>query len=152
MTTETRRTSVWCDKCSASVFHGAHPEFAVRGEVKAETEFNVDLLALIKAWPDDWDRIRESQQWFEEAINELIVGVLIEGEEWGPSWEPKGFIRCWSDEPELDWNAPRGSSLLDDLEAVLRAEGLWGDPAESAADSRMPGPGQIALGDPEVPS
>jgi hypothetical protein len=142
----TSRTSEWCDKCSGHVFHDVHPEFGVHGKVEVQSDFNVDLLALVKAWPSDWARIREEEDRLDEALNALICGVLIEGEEWGPWHEPKGFIRLNTDDPDLDWREPRDDSTFwARLTAALEAEGLWGEVPEVPEDPRSPGPGQIGL-------
>jgi hypothetical protein len=130
----------------AHVFHDTHPEFAVRGEVEARSAFNVDLLALVRAWPEDWRRLREQEEDISEAVNTLVCDVLIEGEEWGPAWEPKGFLRVRTDEPEVDWRAPHDAAdFWPRFTAALIAEGLWGDNTTPEDDGRRPGPGQLAL-------
>lgn len=149
----TSRTSEWCAKCTASVFHDTHPEFAVRGTVEVQAEFNVDLVALVKAWPDDWARIRDEQSDLQEALGTLIYDVLIEGEDWAP-FQPKGFFRLRTDEPDLDWWHPRGDETFwDRLTEAMVQEGLWGDADdEPSADLRVPGPGQLGLDGSEVPA
>lgn len=138
-------TLTWCGQCLASVSHEMHPEFAVRGQVEARTDFSVDLVALIKAWPEDWARICEEESDLEEAVNTLICGTLVEGEEWGPVWAPRGFIHLRSDEPELEWSVPRveHDSFFTRLEEALVALKLWGvDPEELAP---VNSPGQLAI-------
>lgn len=154
MSSATTRKSVWCDRCFASVFHDEHPEFAVPGRVEARTDFNVDLLALVQQWPAEWDQIRENENDLAEALNTLICETLIEREEWGPFWEPKGFIRVWGEEPELDWDPPRAArdGFFTRLGEKLTSLGLWGEEEESTNEVPAgPGPGQLALGEDGAP-
>lgn len=144
--TQTRR-SEWCDACRASVIHDVHPEFGVTGTVTANSEFGVDVLALIHQHPADWDRIREDESDIAEAVNVLICEQFEDAaiDTFSLRYGNKAFFHGWDEEPEIDWREPReDTDFFARLEAALEDAGLWGTPPEPAHRT-TPIPGQLTL-------